>query len=118
LPVIKGHKLELRALFQNLLTNALKFRRKDVAPEILITAGRQNGSWLFKIQDNGIGIEAANLEKIFLIFKRLHNRSEIEGNGIGLAQCKKIVELHGGTIHVESVYGEGSTFIFTLKDME
>jgi PAS domain S-box-containing protein len=115
LPVLQGHALELRQLFQNLLGNALKFRRPGVAPRIAVTAqpGEAN-RWLFAVRDNGIGIEEQYREKIFIIFQRLHKRDEYGGTGIGLAHCKKIVELHGGEIRVESKPGEGSVFYFTL----
>ena len=115
LPVINGYKLELHVLFQNLVSNAIKFRRKGVVPVIKISAEKNEAGWLFKVADNGIGIEDKTKERIFIIFNRLHNRSEYSGNGIGLAHCKKIVELHNGDLWVESVYGEGSTFCFTLN---
>ncbi|MCI5039334.1 MAG: ATP-binding protein, partial [Donghicola eburneus] len=74
----------------------------------------QGNAWRFEVQDNGIGVAEKNLSKIFEIFKRLHRRDQIPGTGIGLAICRKIVERHGGTISVESTFGEGSTFYFTL----
>ena len=114
LPGLKGYETELRLLFQNLINNAIKFRGKEIQPEIRISAKNQPGEWLFVIEDNGIGIEAKDREKIFTIFKRTHNRSEFEGTGIGLAHCKKIVELHGGRIWVESTPGVGSTFLFII----
>jgi len=113
LPVVKGYPTELRLLFQNLISNAIKFCKPGVAPKIIISAKEQNG-WTFAIQDNGIGIADANQEKIFAIFKRLHSRSEIDGTGIGLTHCKKIVELHKGKIWVDSRPGKGSTFCFTI----
>jgi light-regulated signal transduction histidine kinase (bacteriophytochrome) len=115
LPVLKGHAREVRQLFQNLIGNALKFRKKDVAPLIVITAEPQDMHyWRFTVRDNGIGIEQEHRDKIFIIFQRLHKRSEYPGTGIGLAHCKKIVELHGGEIGVESTPGIGSGFYFTL----
>ena len=114
LPVIKGYTLELHALFQNLISNALKFRKVGQASVIKISAEKENGKWLFMISDNGMGIEDKDIDRIFVMFKRLHNKSDIAGTGIGLALCKKIVDMHHGNIWVESVYGQGSTFCFTL----
>lgn len=114
LPVLNAYPTELRQLFQNLVSNAIKYRHKDVEPQIHIKAEEQSKHWLFAIQDNGIGINELDKEKVFIIFKRLHNRNEYEGTGIGLAHCKKIVELHGGKIWVESTPGIGSTFYFTV----
>jgi len=114
LPTINGYGQELHVLFQNLISNALKFRKRDMPLVISISSQRESGNWLFKVSDNGIGIPEKDIDEIFVIFKRLHDRTEIEGNGIGLAHCKKIVELHGGSIWVESTFGHGSTFYFTL----
>jgi light-regulated signal transduction histidine kinase (bacteriophytochrome) len=114
LPHLKAYAKELRLLFQNLINNALKFRKKDVALIVKITAKKEHDAWLFSIEDNGIGIEEKDINKLFIIFKRLHNRSEYEGTGIGLAHCKKIVELHNGCIWVSSTIGVGSTFYFKI----
>jgi len=114
LPVINAYPTELKLLFQNLISNSIKFRKPDHPPVINIGTIRENGHWGFFIQDNGIGIEKQFLERIFVIFQRLHNRTEYEGSGIGLAHCKKIVELHGGHIWAESIPGQGSKFIFTI----
>lgn len=103
---------QMSQLLQNLLSNALKYRRPDVPPVIHIAAEDKGDEWEFTIKDNGIGIGAEYLAQVFGIFKRLHGR-EYPGTGIGLAICKKIVERHGGAIWVESVEGEGSTFHFT-----
>lgn len=116
LPVLKAYPIELELLFQNLIGNAIKFRKKTVAPEITIKAVRQTNEWLFSFADNGIGIEAKHFEKIFLLFQRLHSRDNYEGSGIGLSHCKKIVELHNGKIWVESKAGEGSVFYFTIPE--
>ena len=114
LPVISGYATELKQLFQNLIINAIKFRKKENSPEIDISVQKNNGYWQFAFKDNGIGIEEKYAEKIFVIFQRLHTRTEYEGSGIGLSHCKKIVELHGGQIWVKSEPGEGSTFQFTI----
>lgn len=116
LPILKAQPTEMRQLFQNLLSNSLKFRKKDTVTRITIAAQNQpQGGWCFEFSDNGIGIDKKNLEEIFTIFKRLHNRNDYPGTGIGLAHCKKIVEHHGGEIWVESEPGEGCTFKFTLN---
>jgi len=115
LPVLAAYKTEIRLLFQNLISNALKFRKKQSKPEIKIRADADNDMYKFSIKDNGIGLESKNINKIFQIFQRLHKRDEYAGTGIGLAHCKRIVELHQGEIWVESIFGEGSTFHFTLK---
>jgi len=114
LPVVSGYPTELKQLFQNLIINAIKFRKKDTFPQMKISAEKINGHWEFAFKDNGIGIEKKHSEKIFHIFQRLHTRAEYEGSGIGLSHCKKIVELHKGKIWVDSVPGRGSTFNFTL----
>jgi PAS domain S-box-containing protein len=114
LPVISGYETELRLLFQNLIHNAIKFQFPGVQPEITISAESLDMDWKFAITDNGIGIKEQDREKIFVIFKRMVKRSEYEGTGIGLAHCKKIVELHGGKIWVEAAPGTGSTFMFTI----
>lgn len=115
LPVINAYPTELKLLFQNLVSNSIKFRRKGHPPEISIDALQEDGQWKFSVSDNGIGIEEQYRQRIFIIFQRLHNRSEYEGSGIGLAHCKKIAELHGGRIWVDSIPGEGSTFFFTIS---
>jgi len=116
LPVITGKKTELRLLFQNLISNGLKFRRPDVSPEIIIAAERGLDCWQFSVSDNGIGIAPEHFQHIFMIFQRLHGRDEFEGSGIGLAHCKKVVELHGGEIWVESQLNVGTVFYFSLRD--
>ena len=115
LPVISGYVSGVKSLFQNLISNAIKFKRNGVAPVIKITAESKETEWLFVISDNGIGIKKEFYNKLFIIFQRLHNKEEYPGTGIGLAQCKKIVELHGGEIRVESEYGKGSNFYFTIS---
>lgn len=115
LPVITAYKLEIRQLFQNLISNAIKFRNKNKRPFISISYLEENNEWRFSINDNGIGIEQKDQDKIFTIFKRLHNRSDYPGTGIGLSHCKKITGLHGGSIWVDSDPGAGSTFHFTIS---
>ena len=114
LPTFIGYRTELRVLFQNLVGNAIKYQVKGMTPEINISAESREKDWLFSIKDNGIGIDGKYKDKIFIIFQRLHNRNEFEGTGIGLAHCKKIVEMHGGKIWVESTPGAGSVFMFTI----
>lgn len=116
MPSIETSAAELRRLFQNLVSNAIKFRKPRVRPSISISAQSTETGWLFSVTDNGIGIEEAHRESIFLIFHRLHSEQEYSGTGIGLAQCRKIVDALGGDLWVESVAGEGSTFYFTLND--
>jgi len=114
LPEVRGYPTELKQLFQNIVSNSIKFRKPGIDPQIQISAERNNGHWQFAIADNGIGMEETDTERIFVIFQRLHTRTEYEGSGIGLSFCKKIVELHGGNIWVKSRIGEGSTFGFDL----
>ncbi len=114
LPVLKAYPLELKLLLQNLVNNAIKFRKKDVAPVVQVSATAVEGGWQFCVTDNGIGIDGAYRQKIFSMFQRLHSREEYEGTGIGLAQCKKIAELHNGQIWVESEPGSYSRFCFTI----
>jgi len=115
MPAVVGDSSQLGQLFQNLFNNAIKFK-SDRRPEIHVGATRDAnpGHWLFSVRDNGIGIPAEHFERIFVIFQRLHSRSEYPGTGIGLSLCKKIVERHNGRIWVESQPGAGSTFFFTL----
>jgi two-component system CheB/CheR fusion protein len=114
LPAVMTEEVPLRLLFQNLVGNAIKYRRPDEPPRIHIGARRKAGLWRFSVSDNGIGIEAQHLETIFAPFKRLHGLDEYPGSGLGLAICKKVVERSGGQIWAESTYGQGSIFNFTL----
>jgi PAS domain S-box-containing protein len=113
LPTVQGDPTQLFQLFQNLISNAIKFAA-DEPPRVEITATRENGSWLFMVKDNGIGIDPTHAERIFAVFQRLHGRGEYPGSGVGLAICKRIVERHNGRIWVESPPGGGSTFYFTI----
>jgi PAS domain S-box-containing protein len=117
LPSVLGDHTQLMQVFQNLIGNAIKFRRSDCQCTVHVSAAREAGQWLFAVRDNGIGISPTAFERIFVIFQRLHTREKYEGTGIGLAICKKIVERHGGRIWVESQVGEGSTFNFTLREV-
>jgi len=113
LPSIMAHESSLIQLFQNLIGNAIKFRGEQ--PSCIHVSARQvDSEWLFSVRDNGIGIEPQYLQRIFMIFQRLHPRDKYPGTGIGLSICKKIVETLGGRIWVESELGQGSTFYFTV----
>lgn len=114
LPTLPVHSTQLEVLFQNLISNAIKYRRSGVTPVVRITSKRVNARWLFSVSDNGIGIESEHKEQIFGLFKRLHTSDTYSGTGIGLALCRRIVERHNGRIWVESKFGEGSSFYFTL----
>lgn len=118
LPTVKGDPTLLTMLLQNLIGNAVKFRRPDVAPRIVIDCavgdGTRDGSWVFTVTDNGIGIPEEFAEKVFVIFQRLHGREVYTGTGIGLALCKKIVEHHGGNIWIDTGHTEGTRFRFTI----
>jgi signal transduction histidine kinase len=116
LPAVLGDTTQLIQLFQNLISNAIKFRKKNESIRIEISARKLNDFWQVTVKDNGIGIEQEHFDRIFVIFQRLHARTEYPGSGIGLAICKKIVERHGGTIWLESELGIGTTFHFTLKE--
>ncbi len=113
--VIHGDQSQLIRLFQNFIDNAIKFKAAERKPVIRICVKEQDNFHEFSVTDNGIGIDEKFYNRIFVIFQRLHTRTEYEGTGIGLAVCKKIVERHGGEIRLESKLGEGTTFYFTLK---
>lgn len=112
LPVVRGNEEYLAQLFMNLIGNAIKFSKSN--PVIKIYGEVKGDKVIIYVKDNGIGIDENNVSKIFSPFQRLHNKTDFEGSGIGLAICKKIVDVHGGTISVQSKIGEGSTFIIEL----
>lgn len=113
LPEVRADRAHLEQLFQNLIANAIKYHGPE-PPEIVVAAERRGDMWQFSVRDNGIGIEPQYLQRIFMLFQRLHTREEYPGTGIGLAICQKIVERHGGRMWADSRVGEGSTFHFTL----
>jgi len=113
LPRVSSNELRLSLLFQNLLSNALKFQ-DSASPRIHVSAQRQGTEWVFSVQDNGIGIEPQYAARIFEVLQRVPTRREYPGTGLGLAICRKIVDYHGGRIWVESKPGKGATVFFTL----
>lgn len=115
LPTVLADKTQLAELLQNLIGNAIKFHRLGTPPQVRISAQRQNNKWLFEVRDNGIGIEPQQFDRVFQMFQRLHSDLEYPGTGIGLATCKKIIELHEEKIWVESQPDRGTSFYFTLR---
>ena len=114
LPSVTGERAQLGQLFQNVLSNAIKFRTPGLAPVVHVGARREDGGWRFSVTDNGIGIEAHQRERVFGMFKRLHSREEYPGTGIGLALCERIIERHGGRIGIENGPHGGTCIWFTL----
>jgi light-regulated signal transduction histidine kinase (bacteriophytochrome) len=117
LPTVTGDRIQVEQLFQHLIGNAIKFAG-PAAPRIHVSAQSRDPGWMFSVRDNGIGIAPEYTDRIFSVFQRLHSREKYEGNGIGLALCKKIVERHGGRIWVESEPDKGSTFVFTFHTID
>jgi PAS domain S-box-containing protein len=115
LPEIRGYETYIRLLFQNLIGNAIKYSKESEKCIIKIICSETENEWKFSVEDNGIGIAEKNLDQVFLIFKKLNNDSLDVGYGIGLAHCKKIVDMHDGEIYVKSKLGVGSTFSFTIS---
>lgn len=114
LPSLQGNKTQLFQLFQNLISNALKYQKPDTLPQVHISVEDHDSHWVFAVRDNGIGMEERHLTKIFEVFQRLHGKAKYVGTGVGLSICKKVVERHGGAIWVESEKGIGSTFYVKL----
>ncbi|HEY1756438.1 MAG TPA: PAS domain S-box protein [Bryobacteraceae bacterium] len=117
LPSVRGDTAQMAHVFQNFISNALKYRKEGIAPEIRISAERSAGSWIISVRDNGIGFEQQYAERIFGLFKRLH-KEDYPGTGLGLAICKRIVERYGGRIWAEGKPGEGAAFHFSLLPAE
>jgi chemotaxis family two-component system sensor kinase Cph1 len=115
LPTVDASSSQMSQVLQNLIGNAIKYRRPDVPLHVHVGAEREEGQWLLSVKDNGSGFDPRYAENIFGIFKRLHG-SEIPGTGIGLAVCKTVVERHGGRIWAEAKPLEGATFYFTIPD--
>ena len=116
LPAVHADPSQLAQVFQNLVGNAVKFCATDRPCQVHVGAEKREGYWVLSVRDNGIGIPPEALDRVFVIFQRLHTRDKYPGTGIGLAICKKIIERHGGRIWIESTPGEGSTFHFTLPE--
>jgi light-regulated signal transduction histidine kinase (bacteriophytochrome) len=114
LPTLRSYSAPINQIFQNLISNSLKYSKINLPPVIQISSLETATAWKFVVQDNGIGIEAAYFDKIFVIFQRLHNKGEYSGTGIGLAITKKIIENLGGQIWVASEVGVGTAFHFTI----
>ncbi|MBI3585195.1 MAG: PAS domain S-box protein [Nitrospinae bacterium] len=117
LPDVLADDVQIGRVFQNLISNAIKFRKKEEPPRIHISAQQEGREWVFSFRDNGIGIKPQYKDGLFTMFKRVYSRKEYPGTGIGLAVCRRIVERHGGRIWVESEYGSGSAFYFTTKEV-
>lgn len=114
LPTLVGHHTDMKQLFQNLLSNGIKYARAGVPPVIKVWGEDQETKYLLAVSDNGIGIEEHYFDRIFQLFQRLHGRTQYPGTGIGLATCKKIIDLYGGEIWLDSTLGEGTTFYLTI----
>jgi PAS domain S-box-containing protein len=114
LPVVFGDEIQLMQLLQNLIGNAIKFRKPGILPLVQVSAAKKGEDWIFSVRDNGIGIEPRFHDRIFQIFQRLHSREDYPGTGIGLALCRRIVERHHGRIWIDSVPGQGTAFFFAI----
>ncbi|WP_245599390.1 sensor histidine kinase [Embleya scabrispora] len=114
LPTVRGDRTQLSVVLQNLIANAVKFREPDRPVHVVVGAEQVDGIWRISVTDDGIGIDPAQADRIFVLFQRLHTRDAFPGNGMGLAMCKKIVEFHGGTIALDTEYTTGTRITFTL----
>jgi len=114
LPNVVADKNQLTKVFQNLISNSIKFRKNDITPKIHVSSKKEKNEYIFSVQDNGIGMEPQYAERIFTIFQRLHTREEYQGTGIGLSIVRRVIERHRGHVWVESELGVGSTFYFTI----
>jgi signal transduction histidine kinase len=121
LPAIEADRLQMRQLLQNLIGNAIKFRRPGVAPHVVVSAAPSPRGdadpdvlWELRVTDNGIGLDPAQAERIFKPFERLHSHTSFEGSGLGLAVCARIVERHGGRIRAEGQPGIGTTMVVMI----
>jgi PAS domain S-box-containing protein len=117
LPTIRIYETEFQVLLQNLIDNAIKFHKNNIHPVVTIKAKQTPSGYIFSIQDNGIGIEEKFIGKLFFMFQRFQNQKDFSGNGIGLAHCKKVIDVFGGNIWVESLIGKGSTFFFSIPNL-
>jgi light-regulated signal transduction histidine kinase (bacteriophytochrome) len=115
LPIVQADPFQLVLVFQNLVSNAIKFR-DGRAPRVHVAAQRDRAAWVFRVSDNGIGIDPRRAREVFDLFRRLHPRERFPGTGVGLAICERVIRRHGGRIWVESHPGDGATFSFTLPD--
>ena len=118
LPMVSGNPTQIRQVFSDLISNAIKYHRFGVSPKINIAASLSRGMWTFSVDDNGIGIETEYFDRIFGLFERLHSRVSYSGTGLGLAIVKKVISRHGGRIWLTSDVGKGTTFYFTLPTVE
>ena len=114
MPTLRVDRGQMVRLFQNLIGNAVKYRKPNIAPTVHISAEQREAEWVISIRDNGIGFDPEHASTIFEPFKRLHTAEEYPGTGVGLAICRRIVQAQGGRIWAESAPGEGATFFFTL----
>lgn len=117
MPKLNVYEVEIRQVFQNLISNAIKFRKENTRARIQIRSEKLKEGWKFSVNDKGIGIDPVYFERIFDIFQRLHSSEKYEGNGIGLSNCKKIIQSHQGKIWVESDPEQGTTFYFTIPNL-